>query len=85
MERLLFEAQTVQNFNFQLSGLGSGVDISVGVLESASGRGGGGGGVWVFTRLGSYAMVGVRVINYSMLPLHFSLVSQSDCIGFGID
>lgn len=61
MERLLFEAQTVQNFSFQLSGLGSGVeDISVGVL--VSGSGGGGGGVWgvelpVFTWRGSYAMV----------------------------
>jgi hypothetical protein len=67
MERLLFDAHTVQNFSFQESELGSVVSGAI-VDADSGGGGGGGGGVWgvvlpVFTRRGSYAMVVERTMD----------------------
>ena len=74
MERLLLDAQTVQNFNFHESAVAASIWLALAapasivfVSEGAAsgGGGGGGGGAWgvvfpVFTRRGSNAIVGAR-------------------------
>lgn len=87
MERLLLEAQTVQNLSFQsvLEPAGAWAAGAGEPMDSAGG-GGGGGGVWgvvlpVFTRRGSYAMVGK---DYQMKRLRWRFRSANDqTVGHG--